>query len=350
MPPKKNFDNAPIALLSPAVGSGNIGDHFIELAIRRLMRTDAQYRRFTIRRPLTDTELAQINGCCAALICGTNLWQRDWHSALTPQVLERIRVPVIPFGVGSSAASLDDRRLGHMTLTMMRAIHERCVLGSVRDAHSERIVREAGIENITMTGCPVLYWAGKSALPAVRPGPKRRVVLTVRNWLMHRWPDAVDHPAQVAFMRSVIAGLRDWPIILAVHEEFDESLVRVLDLPESVIRRGDDPRPFIDLYSDPDNAVLALRLHAGMLGLANGVPAVFVGHDTRTYAFCEIAGLEWVELFSPDSAAEAVARVVRVMQGDTSPFAPLQARFGQLREAMMHFMAINGLPAAGPAT
>jgi hypothetical protein len=41
-----------------------------------------------------------------------------------------------------------------------------------------------------------------------------------------------------------------------------------------------------------------MRLHAGMLAVANGVPALFIGHDTRTYSFCEMMGLECIELFA----------------------------------------------------
>ena len=92
-----------IALLSPAVGTGNVGDHFIDVAIRRLLREDVVYHSFSIRRPLTAGEIEQINQTSCALICGTNLYQHDWESALTMANLERIKVPVIPFGVGSSA-------------------------------------------------------------------------------------------------------------------------------------------------------------------------------------------------------------------------------------------------------
>src|ERR1700756_4937618 len=90
-----------IALLSPAVGSGNVGDYFIEAAIRRLLHEDVAYQRFSIRRSLTEPEGEAIHATHAAIVCGTNLYQHDWCSALMPDVLERIRVPVIPFGVGS---------------------------------------------------------------------------------------------------------------------------------------------------------------------------------------------------------------------------------------------------------
>src|SRR5262249_21760134 len=91
--------DAPIALLSPAVGTGNLGDHFMEAAVRRVLGDQRVYRRFSVRRPWTAAEVSAINDTACAVLCGTNLYQHDWESALTPQALDQLRVPVIPCGV-----------------------------------------------------------------------------------------------------------------------------------------------------------------------------------------------------------------------------------------------------------
>ena len=57
-----------------------------------------------------------------------------------------------------------------------------------------------------------------------------------------------------------------------------------------------------------------------MLALANGVPAVFVGHDTRTYSFCDLMGLDYVELFSDGAADVATRRIRKILEGDASEF------------------------------
>src|SRR4051794_1314088 len=134
-----------VALLTPALGTKNIGDHFIELAIRRMLRPDTRYQRFTIRRPLKLEEIERINQTSAAVICGTNLWQHDWESALDAATLNKITVPVIPFGVGSSAAKLSDTYVADKTRSMIRLIHEHCAAGSVRDEHSAAVVARAGV-------------------------------------------------------------------------------------------------------------------------------------------------------------------------------------------------------------
>src|SRR5947209_8922698 len=193
-----------IALLSPAVGTGNVGDHFIERAIQRLLAEHVVYHRYSIRRPLTGRELDEINETACAVLCGTNLYQRDWESALTPQTLDQIRVPIVPLGVGSSAAGLDELAVGARTREMIRILHSRCALGSVRDPHTARVVALAGVSNAILTGCPVLFWSGGTALPNIAPFRRERIVLTARNWLMHRWPDNVDHPAQIRLLQTVL--------------------------------------------------------------------------------------------------------------------------------------------------
>jgi len=158
MKPRTGAD-CELALLSPAVGEGhNVGDHLIEMAIHRFFGAGVTFRRFTTRRPLRAAEIEEINSCRCALLCGTNLYQYDWPCALSAESLKSIRVPVIPFGVGSSAARMEERSVGRLTADMIRALHDHCALGSVRDPHTAEIVSSLGVKNVRLTGCPVLFW------------------------------------------------------------------------------------------------------------------------------------------------------------------------------------------------
>ena len=333
-----------IALLSPAVGTPNVGDSFIETAIRRLLRDDVDFQRFSIRRPLEQREIDAINECACALICGTNLYQHDWHSALTPAVIERFKVPVIPFGVGSSAASLGDIGVSDMTRQMIQIMHSRCALGSVRDPHSALVVGSSGVTNFVTTGCPVLFWSGRETLPMIQPLKRHRIVVTARNWLMHRWPDNVDHPVQIHFLRAILEHFPDDQVVFAVHEEWDDRLVDLIPIPRHLVFRSNDPEDYVRLYTNPANIVLAMRLHAGMLALANGVPAVFVGHDTRTYSFCEMMDVEYVDLFATSCADECIKRLQQILDGDLSSLVGTHSRYQQLCAAMRRFLTANSLP------
>jgi hypothetical protein len=333
-----------IALLSPAVGTPNVGDHFIEMAIRRLLQDSVVYHRFTIRQPLTAHDIDVINTTTCAVLCGTNLYQHDWHSALTPEIIERIRVPVIPFGVGSSAHRLADIRVSETTGQMIRALHAHCTAGSVRDPHSLEVVYAAGVSNTLLTGCPVLFWACSKVLPSVRCIKRRRLVLTARNWLMHRWPENVDHPVQIQFLLKILESFPTNQLMFVVHEDWDERLVDHLRIPSGIVFRGECPEDYQRLYTDDENVILALRLHAGMLAVANGVPALFVGHDTRTYSFCQMLGLEYVELFGRLSAEDCVERLQRILDGEVAFFRKIQPQYKKLCSSLETFLRVNGLP------
>lgn len=334
-----------IALLSPAVGEGhNVGDYFIDMAIRRFFDDRAAFHSFTIRRPLRGDEIEAINTCVCALLCGTNLYQEKWPSGLTLENLFAIRIPVIPFGVGSSAATFEDTSLGSLTEKMIRALHDRCAQGSVRDPQTARVVGMLGVHNYMMTGCPVLFWAQLPELPRIRAVRRRRVVITARNWLMHRWPDAVDHPVQLSFLRRIFDAFSEHECVFVVHEDYDARLVDLLGIPSGIVFQSDKATDYIPLYTDPDGVILANRLHAGMLGLANGVPAVWVGHDTRTYSFCEMMDLACVKLFDPDSAEQCIRRMRSIMEGDVSEFEIAKDKFQNVRASMRRFLEANRLP------
>ena len=332
------------ALLSPAVDTPNVGDDLIEEAVRRLLDDDVDSCRFSIRRPLTDEEIAAVNDCDVALVCGTNLYQEDWHSALTPESVDRITVPIVPVGVGSSAASLQDIDVSVETRQMIRAFHSRCVTGGVRDPHSAQVVARAGVDNAILTGCPVLFWSQQESLPEASDVPRRRLVLTARNWLMHRWPDAVNHPTQIELLRRILEAFAGTEIVFSIHEDWDEQLVETLSIPRESVFRSSSPADYVDLYTNPENVVFAMRLHAGMLAFGNGVPTLFVGHDTRTYSFCQMMGLPYIELFDESCADACIASLERLLAGEWEVPREAGERYRELHAAMGAFLRANMLP------
>ena len=83
-------DRPSVALITAAEDSGgNIGDRFIELAIRRLLGDAHDLLTFPSRRTPGDDEIAALNACDAAVLCGTNLYQDAWQSAFDPSMCIR---------------------------------------------------------------------------------------------------------------------------------------------------------------------------------------------------------------------------------------------------------------------
>jgi polysaccharide pyruvyl transferase WcaK-like protein len=337
-----------IALLSPAVGTENIGDHFIEQAIVRMLGPGLQLDRYTTRRTLSKDETDRINDADCALICGTNLYQHEWPASVSRRVLKRLKVPVIPIAVGGSAASLGDVRVSRKTKRMIQLLHSKCEVGSVRDPHAAEVVAGADVTNAELTGCAVMQWSLAEDLPRIEPRQRSKLVLTARNWLMHREPYHLDDPTQIDVLREVV-GSWDGDVAYAIHEPFDRNIIELLGLSPDQVFDSDDPLEYLELYADPDAVVVGSRLHAGICALAQGVPSVFVGHDTRTYSFCDLMGLGYVELFDASAADQITARVAALAAGDVSEFAALADRYRELRARMRKVFEANDLPVGGLA-
>src|SRR5262245_9914351 len=129
---------AVLAFINPRLSTENAGDIFIAESAKRILVFDpAQSIDLDPRRPLAPGDLERMNACQAAVILGTSLWLRDlpgpgrWTLGLAD--LERIRIPIIPLGVGTSRRFDEDDGFGPETLAILRRLHASCALGSVRD-------------------------------------------------------------------------------------------------------------------------------------------------------------------------------------------------------------------------
>ena len=95
--------------------------------------------------------------------------------------LRHIRVPVIPFGVGTTQSSARTTGSARRPSSSSGGIHGSCSLASVRDPRSAEALAEAGIQNVAMTGCPTLF-RGLARDWRLRTGKgARRVDVTSRD-------------------------------------------------------------------------------------------------------------------------------------------------------------------------
>jgi polysaccharide pyruvyl transferase WcaK-like protein len=166
---------------------------------------------------------------------------------------------------------------------------------------------------------------------------------------MHHASRNVDHPVQVRVLGKILRSFPEDQVTIAIHEEYDRNLVDLLHIPSRMVFESSRPQDYFDLYTNPDHVVLAMRLHAGMLAVANGVPAVFVGHDARTWSFCDMMGLESIRLFSKTCADECIGRLQRSLDGKVSEFSGMQSRYSALMVGMRRFLGLNALPAWQPS-
>jgi hypothetical protein len=328
-----------IAFINPAVTTENVGDLFILDAIKRIVAHDPQ-RSFDVdpRKPVTDQTIERVNReADVALICGTNLWYKSmpkpgrWTFSL--EQLRRIKVPIVPLGVGTTRHSDDDNDFEPETLAQLKRIHESCALGSARDVRTAEVLERAGISNVSMTGCPTLFGA-LTPVWKLRPKPQaKKVVVTVRK-------------GAAANVKRLLKELtsRGFEPVIAAQQDPDNFLARPIPL----LRKAwptlyeYDIRPYMQLVEDAVGAI-GWRLHGNMIHLARGNPAILFSNCSRGESFCETFGLPVVR--SPDHVELEDSRIAEMVDRLLEPatFENLPRTYGEQRRTMARFLATNGL-------
>lgn len=233
--------------------------------------------------------------------------------------VEKLDIPVVMIGLGTqndSYRTVPDVPDG--TVRLIRAVAERSHSVSVRGRYTREVLSKYGITNVTVTGCPSLYWD-------IRHSPVARLQTeALRNTgptLLHSTRYSAIHEPfartrsihrqifRLAFRTNNDLVLQSEPeeismITEASHkpelnEEVKSLMLRIYDANdwphlEAFIKRHTrvffDPGPWSSA-SQTYGRVFGTRLHATIMALNSGVPAVIVHHDSRTREMSEFAAL-----------------------------------------------------------
>jgi polysaccharide pyruvyl transferase WcaK-like protein len=326
-----------IAFVNPSLSTRNVGDLFIEDSVKRILLHDPE-RSIDVdpRKPITTETIARINQCDAAVIVGTNLWYRQIYQEgrwmIKRSDLEQIRIPIIPMGVGTTRHRGEDNSFTSESVDLLRAIHDRCERGSVRDLRTLEALTEAGVKNAVMTGCPTLF---RSLKPDWRlnSGKPRKVIVTVRK-------------GQKRNVRLLLKHLRarGWEVRIAAQQDKDNFFARTIPF----VQRATPTlyeynlQPYLNCTQDFWGAI-GWRLHGNMLHLAQGNPAVFFANCSRAESFCRSFGLPCIvaedhETIPDGTIQEAIERL-----SDAATYASFPAQYRHYRAEMAAFLETNRL-------
>jgi len=358
-----------LAFINPRLSTRNVGDLFIEDAVKRILSYDAaESIDIDPRQPITSAQIEAINRCDAAVIVGTNLWYRQlarpgrW--CFTADQLREIRVPIIPLGVGTTRHQGEDNAFDDDTLLQLRILHDTCSLASVRDERTVEALAEAGIRNVSLTGCPTLFrslaseWTMRpldrerptgdhaalaSAFPvratqfsALGVQPYRRathVAVTVRK----------GQRANVKALTKLLQK-QGYTLTIAAQQDKDQFLSWGIPLlaPSVPTLYRYDIAPYVDLVERSFGAI-GCRLHGNMFHLAHGNPAVFYANCSRAQSFCETFALPYYycpdhEQLSAEQIGESVERLA-----DRAEFTRFAERYAHFQRVMADTLTANGL-------
>lgn len=146
----------------------NAGDYLIGHRARNLLKAHTSHEIIDVnRKAITEKHYELFNNAKAVLLTGGPAYQASIYPGVYDIDLDRINVPVIPYGLGwkgKLGQAPQEFSFQPEALSFVRRIHESGLQSSARDFLTTEMLAANGVENVLMTGCPAWYDEEKLAI------------------------------------------------------------------------------------------------------------------------------------------------------------------------------------------
>lgn len=270
----------------------NIGDFLIGDRAKNLLKTYVdedilEINRFGEIAPYLD----QINQSNALILCGGPAYTADFYPNIynLSEILDLIKVPIIPFGLGWTGKPFHEHLNFKFTPTALefaKNIHQSIEFSSCRDVLTEEILKKNGIENVKMTGCPVWYHLDsfektfeKLETPKtiiISTGAKQSLLfqsISLLGMVKSLFPDS---KIIVTYHRGIFPG-KNTPLRKGLSYTSIASYAKVLGME---VRDVSSDLGKIAFYEDCDLHI-GYRVHAHLDFLSRKKPSLLINEDGR---------------------------------------------------------------------
>lgn len=304
----------------------NIGDAFVYDSSLKLL----QFDKLDVLeiRTFDQAEVDRVNAeYDYVFLRGSNYINSEmrWPAA-TEQVLSKLKIPVLAFGVGAQAPVTGKLQLSDESKRMWRLIADKSVTVGVRGTYTAEALWDIGIRNTRIVGCPTAFRALNPDMRIDLPPLERikKVGVTMRREVSKAY--ARDVQIYLTKHRQMVKDLAArFDTVLMMQGEVEEkkllwgteeqkaeawtALHKQEWLKQWYFDDGMDELYrtrlwYSDIVADYENLVrskdmvLGYRLHGNLMALSNGVPSVYFSYDSRTAEFAETFGIPCYDVFS----------------------------------------------------
>lgn len=291
----------------------NIGDCFVyESSLRILDYSEVHPIFFSREGGITDRQYEKMNTLDYIFLRGSNYINTNGQWDAVCDVLERIKVPVIAFGIGVQVPDNAEKYVNESTRRFLHLMADRSTTLGVRGELSARALRSIGIRNVRVIGCPTAFRHCRRRLTVrrVESGAIERLGFTLRRktygsamlqryllrTLSEQYPTTIlcagelEEKAIYYANRGVVADAE------AVAEKATQALIDdgwIYGPQDPLLKLYRDCLAVFESVADFEaaaqsmSAVTGFRLHGNLMALANGVPALYATYDTRTREFAQ---------------------------------------------------------------
>lgn len=339
----------------------NIGDAFVFDSSLKLLNFEKLEEL-----PITSVDEAAIDRLNAefdyVFLRGSNYVHAQMNWSRTAEVLRRLKLPVIAFGIGAQAPVSGKLELSEDTRTVLKLISDSTASLGVRGTYSAEVMNELGIRNVRIIGCPTAFRNNKPDLAIRLPAldAVKQVGVTLRREVSKAY--AKDIRRYLTFHRDLVKAMagrfevtlmaqgevEEKKLALGTPEQKEEAMAALrqnawanewyLDERMEELYRG---RMFYsDVVAEYEqlvrrlDLVLGYRLHGNLMALANGTPSIYFTYDSRTVEFAETFRIPSVDVFDgQDFRLED--------HWDQARFDRFNTAYGQVYAAMSAFLSEN---------
>lgn len=339
----------------------NIGDAFVFDSSLKLLNFET-----LDTLPIDHVDPAMIDRLNAeydyVFLRGSNYVHAEMDWAQAPDVLRRLKIPVIAFGIGAQAPVSGKLELSEDSKTVLKLIADSTASLGVRGTYSAEVLNDLGIRNVRIIGCPTAFRNNNPGL-AIRLPPLDQVKtagVTLRREVSKTY--AQDIQRYLTFHRDLVKAMAD---------RFEVTLMSQGEAEEKKLALGTPEQKAAAMAALKDNAwasswyldeqveglyrnrmfysdvvaeyerlvrgldlVLGYRLHGNLMALANGTPSIYFTYDSRTVEFADTFKIPSVDVFSgQDFRLEEY--------WDQSRFDRFNAAYAQVYGQMRDFLVEN---------
>jgi len=256
-----------------------------------------------------------------AVVRGSNYLTETVDIGNVVPLLKKLKGPIVPIGVGAQAAKYKKLEMPKGSVEAWKVIADKCETIGVRGVYSAEVFNDIGIKNIRIIGCPSFY---RDLRPSIEIKPldpaNARVGLTLNRYLSEDYASNATktNRLQRALIRAVahrsanrLYSQGEREETLAIFETGEEKKKHIHSILDKYRLDGD--REVEELMSermlaffdvdewaadarDNVDVLVGFRLHGNVIGLHQGIPAVFFTYDSRIRELSTLFAVPAVEV------------------------------------------------------
>jgi polysaccharide pyruvyl transferase WcaK-like protein len=290
----------------------NIGDHFVQRGIERMMRelvpdaafdlfnvnsrgedkTDYGLTRATVERANRHADLIIVGG--SNLYEGSYRWR--WGVHLEPGALENLRVPLFLVGIGTGSNFLSEpHRPSRRAKSEIRLLNERAAFSGARDVITRDWLHQLGIAKAELMGDPATFIFNHPIRETRRDGhilitmPPLRFWSSRRKFMNVRVRGRAMFKALIDMARSLLE--KGQKVVVVCNDEVDRRLGKTLFGEWLSVVYPQSPEEYFQILSQ-SRAVVSGRLHTAVVSFSLGIPFILMDVDQRTRGFIKTYNLD----------------------------------------------------------